>query len=70
VKALKTGKHMGTSRPILPPMPWETYMHLTDEDLAAMFAYLRTIPAIKNRVPDAVIAPPPGAAAKPAPAKD
>jgi hypothetical protein len=25
---------------------------MTDEDLAAIFAYLQTIPAIQNRVPD------------------
>jgi mono/diheme cytochrome c family protein len=59
IKALKTGRHMGTSRPILPPMPWETFRNMSDEDLAAIYAYLRTIPPIKNRVPEAVIAPPP-----------
>jgi len=52
VKAIKTGKHMGVSRPILPPMPWQTINRLTDDDLKAMYAYLRTIPPIKNRVPD------------------
>jgi len=61
VKAIKTGRHMGTSRPILPPMPIEAYRHLTDEDVKAVYAYLRTIPTIKNRVPEAVIAPPPPA---------
>ena len=61
LKAIKTGTHFGTSRPILPPMPWETIRNYTDDDLKAMFAYLRSIPAIKNRVPEAVIAPAPGA---------
>jgi mono/diheme cytochrome c family protein len=51
VDAIKQGKHMGTSRPILPPMPWAEYRHLPDEDLKAMFAYLKTLPAIANRVP-------------------
>jgi mono/diheme cytochrome c family protein len=51
VDAIKQGKHMGTSRPILPPMPWAEYRHLPDEDLKAMFAYLKSIPAIANRVP-------------------
>lgn len=51
LKALKTGKHMGTSRPILPPMPWQMYGQLPDEDLKAIYAYLRTIPPVKNRVP-------------------
>jgi mono/diheme cytochrome c family protein len=56
VQALKTGKHMGVSRPILPPMPWQAFRNLTDADLKAMFAYLRTVPPIKNRVPDPVFA--------------
>jgi hypothetical protein len=33
--------------------------HLTDDDLKAIFAYLRSIPAISNQVPDPVIAAPP-----------
>jgi mono/diheme cytochrome c family protein len=52
VGALRTGKHMGTSRPIQPLMPWQTYRNLTDEDLKAVFAYLRSIPPIVNRVPE------------------
>jgi len=64
VKAIRTGKHMGVSRPILPPMPWDVYGQMTDGDLKAIYAYLRTIPAIRNPTPDPV--PPP---APPAPAK-
>ena len=56
VGALKTGKHMGVSRPILPPMPWQAFRNFSEEDLKAMFAYLRTVPPIKNRVPDPVFA--------------
>ena len=51
LNALKLGKHMGTSRPILPPMPWNYYGQLPEEDLKAMFAYLKSIPAVSNRVP-------------------
>jgi hypothetical protein len=54
VNALRQGKHMGTSRPILPPMPWPFYAKMTDDDLKAIFAYLRTIPAITNHVPDPI----------------
>jgi hypothetical protein len=61
VKAMRTGKHMGQSRPILPPMPWSDYAKLNDEDLKAVFAYLRSLPAMTNRVPDPIILPPPGA---------
>jgi mono/diheme cytochrome c family protein len=57
VKAIRTGKHMGVSRPILPPMPWEIYKNWTDEDLKAVYAYLRTIPPIKNHIPDPVLPP-------------
>jgi len=46
-------------------MPWQTYSHLTDDDLKAIYAYLRTVPPIKNRVPDAQPAPPPPGAAPP-----
>ena len=59
--ALRTGKHMGTatSRDILPPMPWEPFGKMTDDDLKAIFAYLKSIPPIANHVPDPL--PPPGA---------
>ncbi len=59
VKAIKTGKHFGTSRLIMPPMPWEAYSNYSDADLKAMYAYLKTIPPIVNHVPDSVEAPPP-----------
>jgi len=52
VKAIRTGKHMGVSRPILPPMPWDVYNQMTDADLKAIYAYLRTIPPIQNAQPD------------------
>jgi hypothetical protein len=60
IKALRTGKHMGTSRDILPPMPWKALAQLSDTDLKAIWAYLGTIPAIVNHVPDPI--PPVGAA--------
>jgi len=34
-----------------PPMPIEMYRHLSDEDVRAIVAYLRTVPAVKNEVP-------------------
>lgn len=51
LKAMRTGKHMGYGRDLLPPMPWQAYGQLTDDDLKAIFAYLRSVPAISNRVP-------------------
>jgi hypothetical protein len=50
---------LGRGRQILPPMPWFNYGLMTDEDLSAVYAYLRTIPPIANRVPDPL---PPAAA--------
>jgi hypothetical protein len=58
INAMRQGKHMGTSRPILPPMPWPFIGKYSDDDLKAIFAYLKSIPAISNHVPDPV--PPAG----------
>ena len=52
IRAIREGRHWGQSRPIMPPMPWTVYRNLTDEDLKSVYAYLRTIPAIHNRVPE------------------
>lgn len=51
VRTLREGRHMGTSRPLLPPMPWQYYRNLNDEDIEAIFAYLRSLPPTPNRVP-------------------
>jgi mono/diheme cytochrome c family protein len=58
IKAVRTGKHVGVGRDILPPMPWYDIAKLNDGDLKAIFAYLRTLKPIKNRVPDPI--PPSG----------
>jgi hypothetical protein len=54
IKAMRTGKHMGAGRDILPPMPWQSVAGLTDEDLKALLAYLRTVPPVVNHVPQPV----------------
>jgi len=51
IKTLRSGKFMGQSRDILPPMPWQTIGQMTDEDLKAIFAYLKSLPPIQNPVP-------------------
>jgi hypothetical protein len=56
IEAMRTGRHMGRGRPILPPMPWQGIGKMTDDDLKAMFAYLRSIPPIANRAPEPVMA--------------
>jgi len=51
IRTIRTGKHMGVSRDILPPMPWPMYRNATDEDLKSIYAFLRSIRPIHNRVP-------------------
>ncbi|MBI5470950.1 MAG: diheme cytochrome c-553 [Ignavibacteriae bacterium] len=50
IRAIRTGKDMGEGRQILPPMPWQLIGKATDADLKAMFAYLKSLPSIKNAV--------------------
>jgi mono/diheme cytochrome c family protein len=64
IQAMRTGKHQGqpNGRAILPPMPWFNLKDLTEADMKAMWAYLRSVPPIKNQVPFPV---PPGTTAEP-----
>lgn len=51
--AIREGKYKGleNSRMLLPPMPWDMYKNMTDEELRAIFAYLKSTKPIKNVVP-------------------
>lgn len=51
LRAMRTGKHVGSSREIQPPMPWQAYGQATHEDLKALFAYLKTVPPVRNAAP-------------------
>ena len=57
IDAMRTGTHRGIGRPILPPMPWFNLATAEEEDLRAIFAYLQSIPAVSNEVPDAIDPP-------------
>jgi hypothetical protein len=57
IKTLRTGRHQGEGRALLPPMPWFNYGGMPDDDLKAVWAYLRSIPPIKNTVPDPKVPP-------------
>lgn len=57
IATIKTGRHQGQGRELLPPMPIPAYRNFSVEELKAIFAYLRTIPPVKNRVPEPT--PPP-----------
>lgn len=52
-RVLREGKYKGlvNSRPILPPMPWEMYRNMTDDEIKAIFAYLKSIKPVSNIVP-------------------
>jgi mono/diheme cytochrome c family protein len=52
IATFRTGRRMGKGREILPPMPIPAYQNFNDQDLEAIFAYLKTIPAVKNPVPE------------------
>ena len=58
IKTMRTGKHLGVGRPILPPMPWFDVAVLSDADLKALFAYLKSMKPVQNPVPPPV--PPKG----------
>ena len=60
VKAIRTGRHMGTSWPINPPMPWPAFRNFSDDDLHAIWSYLRSLKPMTNHVPDYL--PPPATA--------
>jgi mono/diheme cytochrome c family protein len=64
IKTLRTGRHWGVSRPILPPMPWQAFRNMSDEDLGSIYAYLRTVKPIRNQVPEPILAPAPQVASK------
>jgi mono/diheme cytochrome c family protein len=54
VRTMRTGKHLGVGRPVLPPMPVEAIAALTDADLRALFAWLQSIKPIDNQVPQPI----------------
>ncbi len=52
-KAMREGKYKGldNTRPMMPPMPWTMYRYASDEDLKAIFAYLKSTAPVENAVP-------------------
>lgn len=52
-KALTQGKFKGLDggRMLLPPMPWQNYTNLKEEDVKAIFAYLKSTRPVRNVVP-------------------
>lgn len=52
ISTIRNGRHMGKGRKLLPPMPADMIAAYSDDDLAAIFAYLQSIPPVKNKVPE------------------
>lgn len=52
-RAMREGKAKGleNGRTLLPPMPWQIYSKLSEEDLAFLWQYLRSLKPIHNVVP-------------------
>jgi mono/diheme cytochrome c family protein len=59
ISTMRTGRHQGKGRPLLPPMPYWMLGALDDADLGSVFAYLQSLPPVQNRVP-APVDPPDG----------
>jgi hypothetical protein len=51
IATMRTRRHQGKGRPILPPMPVQILAALEDEDLKSIFAYLQSLAPVKNKVP-------------------
>jgi cytochrome c553 len=54
IATMKTGRERGKGRPVLPPMPVQNLRALSDTDIRALFAYLQSLPPIKNQTPQPV----------------
>ena len=52
--AIRMGAGRHTSRRIV-IMPWQGYARMTEEDVASIVAYLRSIEPVNHQVPDEVL---------------
>ena len=61
IKCLREKKWMGleNTRPLMPPMSMMPVVEMREDELKAIFAYLKTTPPVKNVIPEAVLLPPP-----------
>ncbi len=57
IEIMRSGRHVSLKRNINPPMPWQDYAKLSDDDLKSIFAYLATIKPINNAVPKPIPLP-------------
>jgi hypothetical protein len=57
IATMKTGRHQGKGRPLLPPMPYFNLAALSDDDIRDLFLYLQSLPPVHNRVPQPIDPP-------------
>lgn len=64
ITALREGKFKGmtSARNLLPPMPWQLFKEMSDDEIKAIFAFLKSIKPVKNIVPqpEPPVSAPPG----------
>jgi cytochrome c553 len=63
VTAFRTG-HRPDGSPLLPPMPWPAFAHMSDDDAYALAAFLKSLPPVSHKVP--AVVPPGGKSSLPA----
>jgi mono/diheme cytochrome c family protein len=53
-RAMREGKAKGLkdNRTLLPPMPWSNYKNMEDDDMEAIFTYLKSIKPVNNLTPE------------------
>lgn len=54
ISIISLGIHSSLNRKLMPPMPWDEFAQLSEDDLKAIFKYLKTLKPIKNKVPESV----------------
>ena len=54
VRVMRTGRHLEDRRLLAQPMPWSEMSKLADDDLKAIFAYLKSVEPVRNQVPESV----------------
>jgi hypothetical protein len=52
-KAFTEGKYNGldSGRPIMPPMPWQNFRHINNDDIHMIWTFLRSLKPVSNIVP-------------------
>jgi len=57
IEIMRSGQHVNLKRGIKPPMPWQDYSKLSNDDLISIFSYLSTLKPVRNAVPKPVTLP-------------